>query len=216
MDETGAATVGLIHGLIRSTGSLRLLAMRLNRAGFRTADARYPSTKLTLREATELVSGQVETIARGAGRPVHLVGHSLGGIIALRIKTRRPELVHRVVQLGAPNRGSALAATLKRNRLARALLGPALSELSRDLSGDWTGDPDIAAFAGAEIPPRLSRLYGLLGPNDGMVSVRSAWGRDAGVRLRAPTIHGGMPLSSRVARDTIEFLRTGKAQVSDE
>ncbi len=202
-------TVVMVHGLARTSASMRIFAMRLHRAGFETADTRYRSTRLTLREATASVTKQVEKIAARAGGPVHLVGHSLGGVIALRIKKNRPELVHRVVQLGSPNRGSGLADALKDSRLVSTFFGPVLSELSEDLSDDWTRDPDVAAFAGIEIPSRLSRVYGVLGPNDGMVSVRSAWGRDAGVRLTASTFHGGMPLSASVARATVAFLKRG-------
>ena len=202
-------TVAMVHGLARTSVSMRILALRLQRAGFPTADTRYHSTRLTLREATKIVTGQVEKIARNSGGPVHLVGHSLGGVISLRIKKNRPDLVHRVVQLGSPNRGSALAEALKDNGLASSFFGPVLAELAEDLSDDWRRDPDVVAFAGTEIPPQLSRVYGILGPNDGMVSVRSAWGREAGVRLTASTFHGGMPLSASVARATIAFLKHG-------
>lgn len=202
-------TVVLIHGLGRTPASMRILAMRVKWAGFRTATVRYASRRLRLSEAVATSIRQIErTAARNGGR-VHIVGHSLGGIIALRVKRARPELVHRVVQLGSPNRGSGLAEKLQDARWARSFFGPVLPELAEDLSDDWRRDKDIAAFAGIEIPPALARRYGVLGPNDGMVNARSAWGREAGVRVPASTFHGWMPLSGSIAAKTIEFLKTG-------
>lgn len=214
MDDTDAThgLVVLIHGLARTQASMRLLSMRLQRAGFRTAFARYDSRRMRLDEAVATVAQQIERIGRGGA--LHLVGHSLGGVVALRVKHERPDLgVHRVVQLGSPNRGSAAARTLSEMRLAREFFGPVLDELSRDMSIEHDPDPDVMAVAGASMPRWLSQRYGIHGTNDGLVSVRSAWGWAAGKRLRVESIHGWLPLSAEVAQDVVTFLRTGDVPV---
>jgi pimeloyl-ACP methyl ester carboxylesterase len=48
------------------------------------------------------VTEQTAVFADEAGRPVRLVGWSLGGYLARETARARPELVHRVVTLGAP------------------------------------------------------------------------------------------------------------------
>ena len=200
--------VVLIHGLARTQASMRIMAMRLRRAGFRTAFAQYDSRRMRLREAVAAVAAQIEQMERGGG--LHLVGHSLGGVVALEVKTGRPDLgIHRIVQLGSPNRGSGAARTLRDLRLAREFFGPVLEELGEDRGVEDDPDPNVMAVAGASMPRWLSQRWGIRGYNDGLVSVRSAWGWAAGKRLRVESIHGWLPLSAEVAGDVIQFLKTG-------
>ncbi|HTO67648.1 MAG TPA: alpha/beta fold hydrolase, partial [Bradyrhizobium sp.] len=44
----------------------------------------------------------VESVIRRAGHPVHLVGHSFGGLVALAVALRRPELLRSLTILEAP------------------------------------------------------------------------------------------------------------------
>ncbi|MBV8916763.1 alpha/beta fold hydrolase [Bradyrhizobium sp.] len=44
----------------------------------------------------------VETVIGRAGRPVHLVGHSFGGLVALAVALRKPDLLHSLTILEAP------------------------------------------------------------------------------------------------------------------
>jgi len=50
---------------------------------------------------------RVEAVARETGRPVALVGWSLGGLVAREIARLRPDLVRAVVTLGTPVTGGA-------------------------------------------------------------------------------------------------------------
>ena len=187
---------------------MRILSLRLRAAGFRTGYASYASRHMHLKEAVETVARQIERM--NGGSDLHLVGHSLGGVVALRLKHMRPDLnVHRVVQLGSPNRGSAVAHTLREVRIAREFFGPVLSELAEDPGKDGKPDPDVMAVAGAAMPRWIAQQYGMRGLNDGLVSVRSAWGWAAGKRRRVESIHGWLPLSAEVADDVIAFLKTG-------
>lgn len=193
------------------------LSIRLERAGFRTEFAGYKWVNLSLERGIERVARYVERIARRRGGPIHLVGHSLGGIIALRLKRERPDLpIHRVVQFGSPNLGSSVAENLKESPIATWFFGPILAELAEDLTTSDQRDPDVAAIAGNEFPVEVTKVYGVIEPNDGLVTVSSAWGREAGLRLIAPTIHTGLPLSQSVAKATVDFLKTGHAEISGE
>src|SRR5271157_1702441 len=52
----------------------------------------------------------IETLERAlseTGRPIHLIGHSLGGVIARSIAGQRPQDIASVITLGAPFRGTA-------------------------------------------------------------------------------------------------------------
>jgi pimeloyl-ACP methyl ester carboxylesterase len=53
------------------------------------------------------LNGTVDRARRETGKKVHLIGHSLGGIIAMALAGQRPNDVASVITLGAPFRGAA-------------------------------------------------------------------------------------------------------------
>jgi len=60
-------------------------------------------------ECLELLVGRliqtIEQARRETGRPVHLIGHSLGGILARSAAALRPDMVASVITLASPFRG---------------------------------------------------------------------------------------------------------------
>ncbi len=193
----------LIHGLGRSSASMALLALRLRRRGFRVELADYPSRRLDLESAIAAVERQVGDAA------ADLVGHSLGGLIALAIRRRRRAKIGRVVQIGSPNLGSGLADRVRMASAGRWWLGPVLEELA-DMGQAGPRDAEVGAIAGTAGQGWATRHYGLRGPNDGKVSVRSAWGRVAGHRAAVGAGHMMLPLSAEVARLTAAFINDGR------
>jgi len=138
---------------------------------------------------------------------VNFVGHSLGGILAKNLMKRLPEARRgRIVQLGAPNFGSEMAA---RAEILGPFMGPVLSELGPGSPPDDEG-LDIGAIAGTAAIPALTLLTGIQGENDGKVSVESAWGHaPEGKRVKLNSAHSTMMLSGEVIAATVEFLLTG-------
>jgi len=203
-----AEGVALIHGLGNARIGMQALALRLELEGFETASVGYPSRRLFLSEAIERVAVGIAELAGGWDR-VHLVGHSLGGVIASAIAAGRPDLpVGRVVMIGAPMRGSALAAWTRRLAPLRTFLGPVLDDLA-SRPGPVPPDSRIGAIAGVAGIPSLGREFGLIGPHDGKVTLRSAW-TGAGHRAAVPVGHAMLPYSREVARLTAHFLREGR------
>ncbi len=208
--HTGTSVEGvvLIHGLGRSRVAMEILARRLRSAGFAAESVGYRSRGLSLTNATEAVERAVTGMARGWD-VVYLVGHSLGGIIAAAIAAKRTgPPVGRVVVIGAPMRGSALAGLLVRAAPLRALLGPVLAELAES-GGPAAPSPRIGAIAGTGGAPYFGRGFGLAYPHDGKVSVRSAW-TGAAHRAVVPVGHAMLPMSRRVAELTAAFLSHGR------
>lgn len=197
-----------MHGLGRTRVGMELLAHRLRAAGFEAACVPYRSIRLDVATAAETVAARVAELA-GDWDMVHLVGHSMGGVIAATIAARHPELpVGRVVVIGAPMRGSGLAARLAGFAPARAVLGPALGDFAR-LKGPLPRSERIGAIGGTAGSRRIGREAGLPGINDGKVSLRSAWA-GAGHRAAVPVGHAMLPFSRRVAELTAAFLRDGR------
>ena len=190
--------VVLIHGLVRSPASMLPLAWRLERRGWEVLRIGYASTRRDLAGCIAEVRARIPT-----GRPLHLVGHSLGGVISAALLRDPGGLdIRRVVQLGAPNLGSGAANRAAEYALIREIGGPVLEQLRRHRN---TRDPDprIGAVAG-DVWPRLGSV-----PNDGVVSVRSAVS-GAGDHVTVPVLHSLLPASAEVAERVDEFLAHGR------
>ena len=207
-DVTRDAGVVLIHALGRTKWSMALLARRLRAAGWPVVLASYPSLRLPIAEAAERVAIQVAQHGQRWGR-VHLVGHSLGGLLARRLALTRPELrIGRVVQIGSPNAGTEVGNRLLRWAVPRWVLGPVLAEVAA-FPRRVARVENVAAIAGTGQLGWLARALGLYGPNDGLVTVRSAWS-GAAARAAVPVSHSFLPFSAEAARLTDAYLSGGR------
>lgn len=202
MTELSNATdVVLLHGLGRSPMSMLPMAWRLRWRGFRCQRPRYPSTQLTLDGAI----AHVRQLVAALDRPVHLVGHSLGGLISAALLREGSLPIRRVVQLGAPNLGSPAADRLAGTWPVTRLCGPVVDELRRRDSAP-AAHPRIAAIAGTTGPPLPG--IDIDAPHDGIVSRASAWA-GAGHRTCVPSLHSFIPTSAEAARLSAHFLAHG-------
>lgn len=100
----GEAVV-VIPGFLGSDLYLREMHGWLGRVGYR---AYYSGIGVNADCPLLLMNKLHRTIHRAhleTGRPVHLIGHSLGGLLARSEAARHPELVKSVTSLGSPFRG---------------------------------------------------------------------------------------------------------------
>ncbi|MFO1410346.1 MAG: alpha/beta hydrolase [Steroidobacteraceae bacterium] len=143
---------------------------------------------------------------------VHLVGHSLGGLVILRCVERYPDLPPgRVVFLGTPAVASAAARRVARFRIGRAAMGPVVAEeLLRHHERSWGAERGLGIIAGDQ-QLSLGRLVtDFTEPNDGTVAVAETRLPGASAHLTLPVSHTGMLLSARVAREVGSFLDHGR------
>ncbi|MGA8145979.1 MAG: alpha/beta fold hydrolase [Gallionellaceae bacterium] len=203
-----AETVILIHGLWMR-GLVLLPHQRWLRAeGFTARRFSYPSWRNGLADNVHLLS---RFINETSGAVIHLVAHSLGGLVALKMLSQEPVArIHRVVLLGTPyagcHCGSALAAA------------PGLAALVGRTFEDWYSLPRAAPQLAVEIgviagtrPIGFGRLIpGLARPNDGLVAVdetRIAAARDS---IELNVCHSCMLVSRACAGQIASFLGTGR------
>ena len=142
--EASTTPVVLVRGIVDNRSIFAVLARALRRRGFGTVHAvNYRvQTALTgdIRHAARDLAAHVERIcaATGADR-VHVVGHSLGGLIARYYVQRLggDARVDTLVTLGTPHRGSAIAHLLPPATLPRQLRPG--SDLMRELEEPAAG-----------------------------------------------------------------------------
>lgn len=99
-----------IPGFLASDASLIQLNQFLSRQGFRAESwglgrnlgPQGAEWNQHLDETGKALATRVESLAERSGRPVALVGQSLGGVYARELALRLSEVVDRVVMLGAP------------------------------------------------------------------------------------------------------------------
>lgn len=205
--ERGDEAVVLIHGLWMRGFVLLWLAARLRRRGFRVHVFSYPTMAVGLGANVRRLVRFLETLS--ASR-LHLVGHSLGGLLILALLRRAPDpRIHRAVLLGTPVRDCHCARRLAAWPLAWRLLGRSLPEWS----GDWLEarplDAEIGIVAGTSAIGLGRLIPGLPRPNDGVVAVaetRLAQARDS---ITLPLNHSAMLASAGCADQIAAFLRTG-------
>lgn len=186
----------------------------------------YPSVSGAMSDITSrladrvrgLVSGQAggQASDEGADR-VHLVGHSLGGIIIYRTLERFPDLPPgRVVFLGTPAVASRAAiGAHDRLRWAAKLLGTCVAEeLLTARERRWQIQRDLGIVAGTRRMGLGQYFTRLEGENDGTVSVNEARLPGATAFITQPVSHMGLLLSARVARETGTFLKEGRFTAS--
>ena len=207
----------LLHGLGLSVqgASMRPLALRLRQAGYVAVCLDYPSSRMARDEAVRHLLPKVDEVAARWDR-VHLVGHSLGGLLAVRLYEALPEEKRgRVVQIGSPNLGSPLARLASKVAPVRAALGPVLPELegAAPRHGLWDKQPGVGAIAGRTGWGAAARLpaswrAGLKGECDCKVTVASSLAGADG-RAVLPVGHAFLPASRRVADAVVAYLHDG-------
>lgn len=125
--------VVLLHGLGLSTLFMRKIEKSLYEEGFDVYNIGYPSRRYNIETATSYVYHQLQKRLIGDYKRLHLVGHSLGGILIRNIAYRYCfHNLGKVVALAPPNHGSLIVNMFKTCSPIRWYLGPAFLELNND------------------------------------------------------------------------------------
>lgn len=194
----------LLHGIWMRGFTLALLARRLRAGGRAVASLDYASVAGSTTRALERLARRIDAVA-GDG-PVHLVGHSLGGLLAVQAACRRPlPAGSRILCLGTPLAGSAVARALAARRSLRWSLGGARELLCQGVAALPDRVP-VAMVAGS-LPMGFGALVrGLAGPHDGTVAVAET--RLPGLAGHAVVrcSHSGLLLSPQVAALSASWL----------
>jgi pimeloyl-ACP methyl ester carboxylesterase len=172
----------------------------------------YPSVTT---DATSNARALTKFLAALGAETLHLVGHSLGGLVILKLfeegadaPARLPP--GRIVLLGSPLRGSRAARNLARLPFGKKIMGLGATELLAARARRWNGARDLGVIAG-DLGFGLGRLVGTLGgASDGTILVEETELDGAADRVVLRVSHTGMLFSAAVARAAGAFLSTGR------
>lgn len=124
-------SIVLLHGLGRTSLSMKRLEWHFRGQGYRVINRTYPSHRKMIEPlADEWLESLLASKISTSDSKVHFVTHSLGGIVLRQYLCNHhlPNL-GRVVMLAPPNQGSELADFLSRYGFFRWLIGPSFAQL---------------------------------------------------------------------------------------
>jgi pimeloyl-ACP methyl ester carboxylesterase len=174
----------------------------------------YPSVRGTLDENAALLEDYVRQLS--TGEALHLVGHSLGGVLLLRMLMLHPQApIDRAVCIGSPLCGSRAAIDLSRHHWGKSILGKTIADgVTGRPASDWAGSVierhEVGIIAGT-VAAGLGRLVTSFdGPSDGTVAVSETRLAGAKDHVCVATSHSGLVLSKKVAEQVAAFLKRGE------
>ena len=199
----------LVHGLWMYPVAMALMQHRIARCGYEVECWSYPTVRATLRENAESLA---QYCRRHEGQKLHLVGHSMGGLIALNAAAVAAiPCLGRIVVAGSPLIDSFSARRLESLPGGRWMLGACIAE--------WLRAPPLRVANGHEVGViagnggiGLGRMIApdLPSPNDGVIAVSET--RLDGIRdhIVLNVSHTEMLASTAVAHQICAFLQNGR------
>lgn len=208
------SVVILVHGVWMTGVESTVLRVRLadrfftRQFHYRSVHAEMADNATWLHEFTDSISAD----------EIHYVGHSLGGLVVMRMFERYPDQrPGRIVTLGAPLNGSDAARGLAKWPGGRWIMGKSISaELLGKGDRRWSGIREMGSLAG-DAGVGLGQYLGPLEtPHDGTVSVSETWIDGLSDHIVMPVNHTTMLFSADVAAQVENFIRFGKFDHADE
>jgi pimeloyl-ACP methyl ester carboxylesterase len=200
-------TVVFVHGLYMTGLELGLLRMRVAQDGFQTHIFHYHTVLEPVRENARRLA---EFITRLEATTLHLVGHSLGGLVILRMFEMHPDIPSgRVVLMGSPVRGSIAARNIVDKNWGWLLGQSGADGLAEEHQPVWDSQREMGVLVGTAGPGLRLTHPDLPEPHDGLVSVQETQIPGATDTVELDVHHTGMLFSQEVADQVISFLNNG-------
>lgn len=203
-----------VHGYLSHGAGMYLIKRRLEREyGMQALLFSYPSVRGTLDENAAALAAFIRDQNVGVA---HIVGHSLGGVLALRMHANNPDfLPGRVVCLGSPLTGSRAASFMNELEWAEEIIGRSVPQaMIHQTANDWASElaeqRDIGVIAG-NVPLGFGRLVADFDEdNDGTIGISETSLDGVTDHLIMPVSHKGMLVSAEVADQAAAFIRRGE------
>ena len=201
--EAAGTPILLVHGIVSNRSIFTLLRRGLTKRGFSNVFAmNYLTVANDVRAAAVGLSVEVERIVEETGfERIHIIGHSLGGLIARYYVTRLggDARVHTLISLGTPHAGSYAAYAVPTTLMQQMRPGSGLMrELARPVRGCRT------------------RFISYWSDNDwAIVPRRSAALRHRDLGARNIKLHGAGHLTLPMLREVVHGISNALAHLDE-
>ena len=191
---------------------MEAIRIRMSADGWNVVAAVYASLRLPLHRHAETVSRLAGSMVGGGGGEVAMVGHSLGGLIALAARGMSGRDGWRpgpTCLVGSPVNGSAFARNVLRLPFAAAIAPSCVASLRSGIPMDGMDGHDIAVVAGGKGGTGYNRF--MSDDNDGVVSVSET--RVGGMETRFHLVrasHVALASDDRTIAAVSDFLGDGR------
>ena len=207
-------SVILVHGIWAHGVTMMMMKIRLEKEyGFDVHLFNYPSVTGSLDDNARRLSDYIRSQGLDA---THIIGHSLGGVIALRMYALDEDAVPgRLVCIGSPLTGSRAAEFLSKKNWAEPILGESLpAGVVHEAANKWASHVcktrDVGSLAGTMSMGVGRLLTSFDSENDGTVAVAETRLDGAKDHICLPVSHTNMLLSSEVVDQAVAFLKRGE------
>src|SRR6201996_6122903 len=217
LDPAWAPTAGtrtvivFVHGAIVRGWEMRLMRQRMRRLGYNVRQFRYRSMMLSLDENVHRLR---KFVRETEGDVVHVVGHSMGGVLSRLAFEQDPDpRPGRIVAIGSPLLDCWVARRFLRwhPRIGRLLIGRTVSDhISRPADPVWHGTREIGILAGTFRFGIGAIFKSLPSPSDGVVLLEETQLQGIRDRVEYRLNHFGMLFSRRCTVQVARFLATGR------
>jgi pimeloyl-ACP methyl ester carboxylesterase len=204
------AVVVLVHGAVVNGEETFLLGRRLRQLGYGTRLFRYQSMLKTLDHNVRRLA---EFLRATEGDIVHVVGHSMGGVLARLTFERAPDpRPGRLVAIGSPLLGCWVGQRFNRLHpwLGRYLIGRTVHDhITAPSDPVWHGSRDFGVLAGT-YPFGIGAIFqSHPRPSDGVVLLEETQMQGIRDHFTFRLNHFGMLFSKRCCAQIARFLATG-------
>lgn len=195
----------LLHGIWSVDAFMRPLARALEKhyePHIFTYSSVFQTSSTTKQRLVDLLNDT------GAG---YIVGHSLGGVLAMQTLCEHPHLQHqvkRLVCLGSPLKGSQVVRRLGSVRGGPRLVGHSFTTL-HDGCAPWTGQTEVAVIAGNKAQGLGQLLAPFSEDSDGTVGISETQLEGVLHHTVVPASHSGLLWCPTTAQLTTHFLQVG-------
>ena len=202
----------LIHGILMNPLEMRYLGSQLEKSGFKVHYIYYQSVLKSPAENAAIIQEKIKQLNLPN---LHLVGHSLGGVLLMHLfdqigpnESDLPE--GRVVMLGSPVNGSWIAKKVSEWPIVSPLLAKSMPNA---LSGTdipvWKTDRDWGMIAGIKGQGLGLLTGGMPSTSDGTVLLEETFHPKQKEHIEVNKSHTALLFSKQVAELTSHFLNTG-------
>jgi len=207
----------LVPGFLGSDQYLSDMAGWLRRIGYRS----FLSGIGRNAECPDLLTNRLlETVQRAhndSGARVHLLGHSLGGVLARSAAVRRPELIASVITMAAPFRCVRAhpvimeAASFVRSRILARQNGPEVKP------GCYSGECTCDFLHSLRAPfPSSVREVAIYTKTDGVVDWHCCVSDDEKSNIEVPGTHVGLVFNPQVYTHVAAVLAAAERTVRED